>query len=78
MDFLIDEASGLDYRKKITTFQSSPNAGKGATIKCELCGFEKINDYPLTKKCTVRKKHKWKEIDFTSKDKGDVNDEKCI
>ena len=44
----------------MTTFQSCPNAGKGATIKCELCGFEKINDYPLTQKCTVRKNHKWK------------------
>lgn len=45
-----------------TTFQSTPNAGKGATIKCILCGFEKINDYPLTKKCSIRKKHKWREV----------------
>lgn len=46
----------------MATFQSCPNAEKGAEIECVLCGLRKINDYPLRQKCTMRKNHKWRQV----------------
>lgn len=46
----------------MTNFQSCKNAEKGVTIVCEVCGYEKINDYLLEHHCIgKRRNHKWKQ-----------------